>query len=333
MSSRFLIVTAIAMTFASPAGADSPVRVGIIGCDTSHVIAFTKLINDPAATGSLAKVEVVCAFPGGSPDIPSSRDRIPGYVEQLSASGIEMVDSVEEVSARSDAILLESLDGRVHLEQFRKVARGKPVFVDKPAAASLADVIQIFQIAQQTGTPCFSSSGLRFSEQVVGLKTDESLGKLQGCEVASPFQTEPHHPDLFWYGVHGVESIYTLMGRGCETVMRTDGAHETAVTGKWSDGRLAVFRGLKNRSDYAFTAYGEKDIKLQRGFSGYEGLVQQISEFFLTGKPPVSSEETIEMFAFMEAADESLRRSAPVPVQEMIDRASSNATAAASATD
>jgi predicted dehydrogenase len=306
--------------------ASDPLRVGIIGCDTSHVIAFSKLINDSVAIGARAKVEVVCAFPGGSPDIPSSRDRVPGYTDQLRSTGIDILGSIEDVAERSDAILLESLDGRVHLEQFRKVARGKPVFVDKPAAASLADVIEIFRLAEATKTPCFSSSGLRFSEQVVGLKEDQPLGKLQGCEVASPFQTEPHHPDLFWYGVHGVESIYTLMSRGCETVMRTEGGHETVVTGKWSDGRLAVFRGLKTRSDYAFIAYGEKDVKFQRGFSGYEGLVNEICEFFLTGKPPVSPEETIEMFAFMEAADESLRRGQPVAVQEMIDRARSAAT-------
>src|SRR5687768_648110 len=129
MLCRFLTLAAIAMAMTAPAIAERPMPVGIIGCDTSHVIAFSKLMNDPAATGALAKVEVVCAFPGGSPDIPSSRDRVPGYTEQLRAAGIEILTSIDEVSDRCDAILLESLDGRVHLEQFRKVAQGKPVFV------------------------------------------------------------------------------------------------------------------------------------------------------------------------------------------------------------
>jgi hypothetical protein len=312
--------------------AEEPMRVGIVGCDTSHVIAFSKLMNDPAATGPLARVEIVCAYPGGSPDIPSSHDRVKGFTDQLSSAGIEIVESIEDVVERSDAILLESLDGRVHLEQFRKIAQGKPVFVDKPAAASLADVIAIFDIAKRNATPCFSSSALRFSEQVVGLKSDLSLGKLQGCEVASPFQTEPHHPDLFWYGVHGVESIYALMGPGCETVARVDGEHETVVTGKWSDGRLAVFRGLKGRSDYAFTAYGENRIDFKRDFSGYQGLVDQICEFFLTGKAPVRAEETIEMFAFMEAADESLRLGQPATLRVIMERARSQAAPEVSTT-
>jgi hypothetical protein len=327
-----LAIVTLLLVHVSECQAEEPMRVGIVGCDTSHVIAFSKLMNDPAAIELQARVEIVCAYPGGSPDIPSSRDRVRGFTDQLRASGIEIVESIEDVVEQSDAILLESLDGRVHLEQFRTVAQGKPVFVDKPAAASLADVIAIFDIAESTATPCFSSSALRFSEQVVGLKTDASLGKLHGCEVASPFQTEPHHPDLFWYGVHGIESIYALMGPGCETVTRVDGEHETVVTGKWSDGRLAVFRGLKGRSDYAFIAYGEKRIEFRRDFSGYQGLVDQVCEFFLTGKAPVRAEETIEMFAFMEAADESLRLGQPATLKVIIERARSQAAAEVSTT-
>ncbi|HEX6961180.1 MAG TPA: gfo/Idh/MocA family oxidoreductase, partial [Lacipirellula sp.] len=208
---------------------------------------------------------------------------------------------------RSDVLLLESLDGRVHLEQFRQLAVGKPVFVDKPAAASLQDVMAIFKLAEETGTPCFTSSALRFSDNLVALKNNPELGELTGCAVASPFQTEPHHPDLFWYGVHGVESVYTLLGVGCESVSRSEGKHETVVTGRWSDGRLAVYRGLKGHSDYAFTCYGSKGVAFERGFSGYQPLVEEICEFFVTHKPPVPAAETIEMFAFMEAADESLR--------------------------
>jgi predicted dehydrogenase len=308
-------------------GADV-LRAGIVGCDTSHVVAFTKLINDPAATGSLAKVEVVCAFPGGSPDIPSSRDRVAGFTADLRAAGVEIVDTVADVLDRSDVILLESVDGRVHLEQFRQLAAGKPVFIDKPAAASLADLIAIFQIAEETDTPCFSSSALRFSEQVVGLKKNAALGEITGCTVASPFQTEPHHPDLFWYGVHGIESVYTLMGAGCESVRRTDVGAATIVVGTWPEGRFATYHGLKGHADYAFTAFGTTGLATQNGFSGYAPLVNEICQFFLTGKPPVSAEETIEMFAFMEAADESLRNEGrPISIREVLDRANKAASA------
>jgi predicted dehydrogenase len=302
--------------------AEQVLRAGIVGCDTSHVVAFTKLINDPAATGPLAKVEVVCAYPGGSPDLPGSRDRVQGFTEQLRLQGVTIVESLPKLVEQSDVILLESVDGRVHLEQFRQVAHGKPVFVDKPAAASLRDVMAIFRLAKESGTPCFSSSGLRFSANIVALTENKAIGELTGCSVASPYETEPHHPDLFWYGVHGVESVYTLMGPGCETVSRIEGDKGTVVVGRWGDGRIATYHGLKGNSNYAFTVFGTKGIAHEQGFSGYEPLVREICKFFLGGQPPVSSEDTIEIFAFMEAADESLRQGGrPVAVKEVIARA------------
>jgi predicted dehydrogenase len=302
--------------------AEPDLRVGIVGCDTSHVIAFTNLINDPQATGSLARLQVTVAFPGGSSDLASSRDRLPGYVAQLRERGIAIVDSLEQVAQQSDAILLESVDGRVHLEQFRAVARGKPVFIDKPAAASLADVLAIFRHADATGTPCFSSSALRFCDEVQALAADKTIGPIAGCETVSPMHVEPSHPDLFWYGVHGVESLFTILGAGCETVTRVDTDLSSLVTGKWHDGRIGSYRGLKRGGSYAATVFGEKGLAHRAGFSGYGPLVQQIGEFFLTGKVPVSRQDTVEMFAFMEAADESKRLGGrPVALRDILARA------------
>src|SRR3990170_496784 len=107
----FALLSASLCFRATMVHAEQVLRAGIIGCDTSHVVAFTKLINDPAATGPLAKVEVTCAYPGGSADIPSSRDRVQGFTEQLRAQGVTIVDSIAEVVEQSDVILLESVDG------------------------------------------------------------------------------------------------------------------------------------------------------------------------------------------------------------------------------
>jgi hypothetical protein len=296
-------------TFYAAAAKEGVLQAGIIGCDTSHVIAFTDLINDPAATGPLARVEVMVAYPGGSPDLPASRDRLDGYVKQLREKGVAIVDTLEQLAEQSDVILLESVDGRPHLQQFKAVARGKPVFVDKPAAASLADVIAIFRHAEATKTPVFSSSSIRFYDGIRDLTNDPALGDVLGCESTGPLHMEPHHPDLFWYGVHGVEGLYTVMGRGCETVTRVDAKTASLVVGTWSGGRVGAFRGVKEGPGYyGVTAYGTKGVIHRGGASGYGPAMQAICEFFISGKPPVSSEETIELFAFMEAADESKRQ-------------------------
>ena len=328
---RFVVVLfhvlAVSLPIANSArGEETVLRVGIVGCDTSHVIAFTNLINDPKATGSLAKVQVTVAFPGGSPDIASSRDRLAGFVNQLRQRGVTIVDSIEQLAEQSDAILLESVDGRVHLEQFRAVARGKPVFIDKPAAASLADVLLIFRHADATNTPCFSSSALRFCDEVQALANDKNVGEVVGCETVCPMHVEPAHPDLFWYGVHGVESLFTILGAGCESVNRVDSDSSTVVAGKWSDGRIGTYRGLKNGDSYAATLYGNKGVSHRAGFSGYGPLVERICDFFVTRKVPVSRQETIEMFAFMEAADESKRLGGqPVKLADIIARAEAEA--------
>lgn len=317
----FIILLAITAKPLISRGAE-PLRAGIVGCDTSHVIAFTKLINAPEATGPRAGVEVVVAFPGGSPDIPSSADRVGPYTDELRGMGLEIVDSIPELLEKCDVVLLESVDGRIHLGQFQQLAVGKPVFIDKPAAANLADVIAIFQLAEQTNTPCFSSSALRYCAAVTKLANDPAVGNVTGCSVASPFETESHHIDLAWYGVHGVEAIYAMMRPGCEMVSRVDGANAALVTGRWGDGRIATWRGLKSHGDYAFTAFGDKGMAFGRGFSGYEPLVDEICTFFATRRAPVTAEETIEMFAFMEAADASLQRDGQLAsTKEMIDRA------------
>src|SRR5205085_232995 len=118
--------------------ASKPLRAGIIGCDTSHAIAFTKTFNDPAASGDVAGVKVVAAFPGGSDDIPSSHDRVGKFTSELKGMGVEIVDSIPALLEKVDVVLLESVDGRPHLEQVKPVfAAGKPVFIDKPLAGSL----------------------------------------------------------------------------------------------------------------------------------------------------------------------------------------------------
>jgi predicted dehydrogenase len=316
-------------TYQAARAKEGVLRAGIIGCDTSHVVAFTDLINKPDASGPLADVEVTVAYPGGSQDIPASRDRIPGYVEQLRKKGVTIVDSLERLADESDVILLESVDGRPHLEQFKAVARGKPVFIDKPAAASLADVIRIFRHAEATNTPVFTSSSIRFIADVQSLAKEDAVGELLGCETTGPMHIESHHPDLFWYGVHGAEALFTVMGRGCQKVSRTDTKSSSLVVGTWRDGRIGTYRGMKvGAGVFGVTLYGMKGVAHKSGFSGYEPLVNVICEFFKTGKPPIDKDETIELFAFMEAADESKRQGgAAVSVADVLKKAEKEAAA------
>lgn len=282
------------------------IKVGIIGLDTSHVIAFTKAFNDPKATGDLAVCRVVAAYPKGSPDIESSTSRVPKYIEEMTEMGIEIVPSIEALLEKVDAVCLETNDGRPHLEQVLPVLKAKKrVFIDKPISASLEDAIAIFAASEKYGVPLFSASSLRFASQNQDVRNG-SVGKVTYAKTGSPASIEKTHPDLFWYGIHGVESLFTVMGTGCESVVRSetdDG--KIRVTGKWSGGRTGIF---EERKGYGGTVKGEKgEIEIGK-YDGYKPLVVEIAKYFRTGIVPVSPEETLEIYAFMEAADESKRQ-------------------------
>jgi hypothetical protein len=295
----------------------NPLRAGIIGTTTSHVPAFTNVINDPNAEGDLADVEVVAAFTGGIEDNPSSWGRRERYTEELRKKGCTIYDTIEEMLEHVDVVLLEEVDGRPHLKWARPViAAGKPLFIDKPMAASLADVLEIFRLAKEAGVPCFSSSSLRFASDFQKARQGEPFGEVRKCTAWSPMSIEPHHPDLFWYGVHGVEILFTIMGPGCKTVTRVE---ENKVVGVWEDGREGTFIGQKG---YGAEIVGTKESGPTGKYEGYKPLVIEICKFFKTGKPPVSAEETIEIFAFMEAADESKRQGgAAVSIESVLEKA------------
>ena len=295
-------------------------RVGIIGLDTSHATEFTKAFNAEDASPDFLGYKVVAAYPQGSKDIESSVSRVPGYIEEVKKYGVEIVDSIPKLLEITDVILLESNDGRTHLEQAMPVFKaGKTTFIDKPIAGTLTDAYAIFRAAKECNVPVFSSSSLRYMSNMEDIVAKKSIGRILGADAFSPCTLEATHPDFFWYGIHGVEALYTVMGVGCQTVSRAHTPDTDVAIGVWEDGRIGVFRGLRaGRTGYGGHVFGEKGIKTLGDYNGYAPLLKEIAKFFQTGIPPVLPEETLEIFTFMEAADESKRRGgAAVSLEEI----------------
>jgi hypothetical protein len=298
---------------------DSIIKIGIIGLDTEHSVAFTRIFHAADAPADVAGFRVVAACPHGSRDIPSSLAMIPGYTEEMKKMGVEIMDSIDVLVSRVDVVLLETNDGRMHLGQALPVLRArKPVFIDKPVAASLADAVAIFKTARDYGVPVFSSSSLRYMETVRQI-VNGKIGRVTGADVYGPAIIERTHPDLFWYGIHAIEALYAVMGTGCQSVTRTHTEGTDVVVGLWKDGRIGTFRGIRaGTQDFGGYAVGEKAIATIGPWEGYRPLVVEIAKFFRTGQPPVTPEETAEIFAFMEAADRSkLNGGAPTSLQDI----------------
>jgi hypothetical protein len=302
-------------------------RVGIIGLDTSHSVAFTKTFNAPDAGPEYGGYKVVAAYPKGSNDIESSVKRIPGYIEEVKKHGVTIVDSIKDLLKQVDVVLLETNDGRLHLEQAIPVFKaGKTVFIDKPIAAFLPDAISIFNEAKKHKVPVFSASSLRYAPTVKAIAGGKA-GNILGVDVFSPAHLEKTHLDFSWYGIHGVEILYTLMGTGCKSVTRTHSEDADVVVGLWNDNRIGTFRGIRYpKIGYGGTVYGDKSIEPLDGAGGYNPLLVEVVKFFETGQAPVKPEETLEMFAFMEAADESKRQGgAAVTLESVMEKAKASA--------
>ncbi len=322
MTKTLILVLLVTICSSAFAQEKPPIRIGIIGTDTSHVPAFTQMLNDTSRADHVPGARIVAAFKGGSADVESSRTRVDKFAAEIKEKwGVELVNSIEELCQKVDAVLIESVDGRPHLEQIRPVLKAKkPVFLDKPFAGSLQDAKEIVRLAKAAGVPFFSSSSLRFVPDIQELKRNPNLGDLIGAIAYSPSPTEPHHPDLFWYGIHGVETLYTLMGPGCESVTRTNSPGADVVTGRWKDGRIGTFRGIRDgKQTYGAVAFGSKAVLIKEPKTSYRELLIEIVKFFQTRVPPITPEETLEIMAFMEAADVSKKRNgAPVMLKELL---------------
>ena len=299
-----------------------PIRVGMIGLDTSHVMKFAKDLGDPKGD-----VVIVAAFPGGSPDVKASWSRVEGYTKKLKGQGIEICDSIDSLLEKVDAVMITSVDGRPHLEYARQVLpTGKPTFIDKPVAGNLVDACEIYALAEKYKTPCCCTSALRYTKKA-DIKAGKVVGRVVGCSVYGPCKLEEHHPDLYWYGIHAVESLFAVMGDGIETVSRTQTKDTDVVVGVWKDGRIGVFRGIrKGPYEFGGTAFGTKKNASIGSYDHGDQLSKEIARFFKTQKVLVPAEETLEIYAFLTAADVSKEKGGcPVDVQDILEKAKAEA--------
>jgi hypothetical protein len=279
-------------------------RLGIIGTDTSHVTAFAKVLNDSKSPDHIPGAKIVAAFKGGSPDIESSAKRVDGYAKELNEKyHVEIVPTIGDLCGKVDAILLESVDGRKHLEQAKAAIKcGKPMFIDKPLASTLPDALAIAKAAKAANVKWFSSSSLRWAEQMISMRSPAN----KSVTVWGPGPIDKtHYLDLSWYAIHPMEMLYALMGTGCVEVTRIASDNDVVV-GKWSDGRIGSVQVLRPYGDYGAVAFAEKKV-IESGKIkvSYVPMLKEIVKFFQTGVPPVNEDETLELFAFMDAAQKS----------------------------
>jgi predicted dehydrogenase len=289
------------------------IRVGFLDFGTSHVVEFTRRLNhiDISEDQWVEGAKVVAGVPGESKITPK---RVGPFAEQMKKYGIPLYSDPADLFSKVDAVIIESGDGSVHRQRALPfIEKGITTFVDKPLASSLADAKAIVEAAQRKHTTLFSSSSLRYAPEVVAVRgRAKETGDIKGVTTygPAPLDATGRNPGLFHYGIHEVEMLYALMGPGCQrlTCLRQPGGE--VVTGLWSDGRIGSARGIRDgRPDYGFTLFGTRRVVNQEIGTGlgslYRELLKVLVKIFETRQVPFDLHETLEIIAFLEAAQRS----------------------------
>lgn len=283
-------------------------KIGMVGLDTSHCVAFTRILNDESYQYHIPGARVIGAYPGGSELFSLSRDRVAGFTAELRDTyGVSLYERIGDLVADVEAIFLESVDGRQHWPQFQQMAVGKPVFIDKPFAVSTADARAIIKLAQETGTPIMSASSLRYARGIGDLVSrDETV--ISG-EAFGPAAILADYPGLFWYGIHSAEILFAFMGVGCERVRCLPYQDMDVIIGEWEDGRLGVVRGTRfEKNEFGCVIHTRAGARAGVALGtppNYFLLLQQVMQFFETGISPIDMGETFGITSFLEAANAS----------------------------
>ncbi len=283
-------------------------KIGMVGLDTSHCVAFTRILNDESYQYHIPGARVIGAYPGGSELFSLSRDRVTGFTAELRDTyGVSLYERIGDLVEDVEAIFLESVDGRQHWPQFQQMAVGKPVFIDKPFAVSTADARAIIKLAQETGTPIMSASSLRYARGIADLVSrDESV---ISAETFGPAAILADYPGLFWYGIHSAEILFAFMGVGCERVRCLPYQDMDVIIGEWKDGPLGVVRGTRfEKNEFGCVIHTSAGTRAGVALGtppNYFLLLQQVMQFFETGISPIDLEETFGITSFLEAANAS----------------------------
>jgi predicted dehydrogenase len=292
-----------------------PIRVAILGLDTSHSVEFSRRMQAPDCPEAQRvpglRATACLRFP--SPfQAESGQDQ---RQAQLQAWGVRIATDLDDLLREADAVMLEINDPTLHLPWFERVARcGKPVFIDKPLADTAVAGAHILRLAAEHGTVAASASPLRCDAALAAACA--TMPKPLCVSVYGPLGRAPAGSSIVWYGVHAVEMLHRAMGAGAIAVTtRRDGNGATLIV-DYGDRR----RGTVELSEGAWI-YGGclRDSKTAQAFAVngdnlYQALLREVERFFRGGKPPATLADAYEVIAILDAADRSLTSARTEPV-------------------
>lgn len=298
------------------------IKIAIIGLDTSHSIQFPQRMQAPDCPTNqrVPGLEAVSCLRFETPY--QDKQGLDERQKQLEKWGVKVTENFDEAIEGCNAIMLEINDGSFHLEYFKKVAAlGKPVFLDKPLAMTLADGRAIIDLAKKHNTRVWSGSSIPFCPPLA--KTMQDAGEIKRAHVFGALGDAPAGDSLVWYGVHTFETLQRIMGRGAAKVRAIETDSSIVATVEFKDGREGLVESTRKVWAYGGTVWGTVNEQIKAmpfvldSKRAYHNILRLVKAFFQGGQPPVDMETTFEGLATMCAARESITRKEAVAVETL----------------
>lgn len=221
--------------------------------------------------------------------------------EWCKAHNVEKCNTIEEVVEKSDYIVVLSPDNpEMHYELAEAAIKsGKLTYIDKTFATSKEEAKKIFSLAKECGTPVYSSSSLRFADELKTYRCGDIPAKTCICVGCYKFDI---------YAIHIFEMICTVMKSGAKKIMAVDNSRNRNLIIDYGDNRYATYVQMDTDDPYGVPFIAS--IEMPDGSAHYytiqdgyqQRFIDAMIEFFETGKPQVDCNETIDLMGMLDAA-------------------------------
>jgi len=246
----------------------------------------------------------LCEVSGGEIQVTAAwamTDRPGGItsVQCASEGGYALLESPQAVIDACDGLIVMSPDhAEMHEELCRlPLASGKPTYVDKTFATDRETALRIIENADRHGTPFYSTSALRYADEVRALERD-GISFIAGCGPGE-FNT---------YAIHQMEPIVYLMGHGIEKILFYGTEHAPAFALRFDDGRAAAFSQFGGGNFMFNIKYENGDqqtVNIQSDF--YKRFLEDLAGFFRDGSVRVPIAETLKIITVLQYGHKAMQ--------------------------
>jgi len=296
-------------------------KVGVLGMSpgNGHPYSWSAIINGDYNVAAMSE----CGFAGIPVYLAANRDTLgiegasvthvwtqePRLSEQIAAASLisHVVAKAEDMIGQVDAVLLARDDAENHLALAKPFIEAKvPIFIDKPLAASLAD-LAYFSDQVHSGRFIMSCSSMRYAAESRAVKTElASLGRIELVTAVSK-------KDWIKYGVHMLEALFALLDDPRAVAVKHAGAaDQDIVVVTFADGLKATLHLFYEIvPTFQLSLFGQTGWRLIEYKNWYAMFRDNLIEFIRSvqqGKPRLDFSRTENIIRTLIGAQTSLEQ-------------------------